>query len=44
MSDLTIIGIDASFKLSDTNSRLTKERFWIQQLKCFTPFGLNINE
>ena len=30
MSDLTIIDIDAYSKLTDTNSRLTKEKFWIQ--------------
>ncbi len=44
MEDLTITGIDASQKLSDHNSRLKKETFWISQLRCLAPLGLNIDE
>jgi hypothetical protein len=44
MSDLTIMGIDSSPKLSDLSTRLKKEKFWIQQLRCIAPRGLNIDE
>ncbi len=44
LEDLTITGIDASQKLSDHNSSLKKETFWISQLRCLEPLGLNIDE
>jgi len=44
MADLTIIAIDASQKLSDLDSRVKKESFWISQLRSLTPLGLNIDE
>ena len=44
INHLTIIGIDASPRLTNLSSRLAKEKFWIQQLRCLTPHGLNIDD